>query len=112
MQEIIYQCQRCGNCCKWPGFVRLTEHDMDRMARYLDMTGRNFIDTYTDLHDSRNFLVLKNKPNHECIFYNGEGCDVHPAKPYQCQAFPNRWNFPGWRDVCEAIPVEPQGDPS
>jgi hypothetical protein len=27
------------------------------------------------------------------------------VKPEQCSGFPNKWNFPGWRQVCEAIPV-------
>jgi hypothetical protein len=29
---------------------------------------------------------------------------VQPAKPVQCAGFPNTWNFPGWREVCEAVP--------
>lgn len=32
-------------------------------------------------------------------------CRIHPVKPEQCSGFPNTWNFPGWRQVCEAIPV-------
>jgi hypothetical protein len=27
------------------------------------------------------------------------------VKPEQCAGFPNKWNFTGWRQVCEAIPV-------
>jgi hypothetical protein len=27
------------------------------------------------------------------------------VKPQQCKDFPNGWNFPGWREVCEAIEV-------
>jgi Fe-S-cluster containining protein len=53
--------------------------------------------------------VLKNKENGECVFYDGSGCAVQPVKPVQCAGFPNVWNFPGWRDVCEAIPVVRNG---
>jgi len=24
------------------------------------------------------------------------------VKPSQCAGFPNKWNFPGWQQVCEA----------
>ena len=30
---------------------------------------------------------------------------INEVKPQQCRDFPNKWNFPGWRQVCEAIPV-------
>jgi hypothetical protein len=53
-------------------------------------------------------LALLNKGeggNGECIFLDGRDCRVQAVKPTQCAGFPNTWNFPGWRDVCEAIPV-------
>ena len=31
--------------------------------------------------------------------------DAEPVKPLQCGGFPNEWNFPGWREVCEAIEI-------
>jgi hypothetical protein len=34
---------------------------------------------------------------------------VQEAKPIQCKGFPNTWNFPGWRAVCEAIPSLKKG---
>ena len=36
---------------------------------------------------------------------DGNACRIHPVKPAQCAGFPNKWNFPGWRQVCEAVPV-------
>lgn len=102
----IYLCQRCGNCCRWPGAVRLRNEDVARMAEFLAMAEEDFIGTYTDLHPDRSGLALKNQPDGACIFLEGRNhCRVQEAKPGQCSAFPNRWNFPGWRDVCEAIPV-------
>ena len=107
--QVFYQCQRCGNCCRWPGFVRLGFEEVDRLAGFLGLAVEEFTAKFTDLHESRRMLVLKNKENGECVFYDGSGCAVQPVKPVQCAGFPNTWNFPGWRDVCEAIPVVRDG---
>lgn len=105
--QVFYQCQRCGNCCKWPGRVRITAEDLDKIALYLKSTPEEISEKFTDLDPSRKFLILKNKKNGECIFLEGSNtCLVQRAKPLQCTGFPNQWNFPGWREVCEAIPVK------
>lgn len=101
-----YQCQRCTNCCKWPGQVRLTDADIASMARFLEVSEWDFIQQYTRLRVRKDGLALVDKPNGECIFLEGRDCRVQDAKPEQCRGFPNVWNFPGWREVCEAIEVE------
>jgi Fe-S-cluster containining protein len=101
---VFYECQRCGWCCTRPGFVKLTECDVDAMADYLEMDSKDAIEAYTELHSSRQYLMLKNQPNGACIFYDGQGCKIHPAKPAQCRGFPNTWNFPGWQNFCKAVP--------
>ena len=40
-----------------------------------------------------------------CIFLEGQDCKIQPVKPQQCRGFPNAWNFPGWREVCEATEI-------
>lgn len=104
---MFYQCQRCGNCCRWPGFVRLTEGDAQEISHFLNMEVTDFVERYTEINPNRSSLVLKNKANGECIFLDGMNtCIVNKVKPFQCKGFPNTWNFPKWRDVCEAKPVE------
>ena len=44
------------------------------------------------------------------IFLEGRDCAIQPVKPRQCAGFPNTWNFPGWREACEAVPVLLQGE--
>ena len=110
--QVFYQCQRCGNCCRWPGSVRLTEEDLGRLAGFLGVELADFVEEYTDLHPNRQGLVLKNQPDGACVFLEGKNtCRVQAAKPFQCRGFPNTWNFPGWREVCEAVPV-PVSSPS
>lgn len=105
MRKIHYQCQRCTNCCKWPGFVKLTDADITALSAYLGMTEWDFVQRHTRLRPNRDGLALTDKPNGECIFLEGRDCLVQPVKPAQCSGFPNTWNFPGWRAVCEAIEV-------
>jgi len=100
-----YQCQRCGNCCRWPGEVPVSEDEIKKIAAYLDMTFDDFVAKHTDLRLNRTGLTLKEKPNGECEFLNGIDCQINPVKPDQCAGFPNKWNFPGWKKTCEALPV-------
>ncbi len=105
VSDIYYQCQRCTNCCKWPGFVKLTDGDISAISEFLGMDETTFIQDFTRLRPRRDGLALIDKPNGECIFLDGPDCRVQKVKLFQCTGFPNTWNFPGWRDVCEAIPI-------
>ena len=103
---VFYQCQRCTACCRWPGQVRLSEAEIARIATFKQMSEFDFIQGYTRLTQDRLGLALKDKPNGECIFLEGEACAIQPVKPQQCRDFPNLWNFPGFEKVCHAIPKE------
>ncbi len=103
--SVFYVCQRCGNCCKWPGDVRIEDDEIPPIAAHLGLEEDVFLTSYTRLRTNRTGLSLLEKDNHECIMLDGNSCRIHEVKPAQCRGFPNQWNFPGWRDVCEAIPV-------
>ncbi len=103
---VYYQCQRCANCCKWPGEVIVTEEEIDEIAAYLKMEVTDFVAQYTKLRANRKGLTLIEKANGECVFLEGIDCLINQVKPEQCRGFPNKWRFPGWRQVCEAIPVD------
>ena len=103
-----YACQRCGNCCRWPGFVRLAPGEPARIAAHLGMEERAFVAAHCDLHPDRRSLMLHSRPNGECVFLEGRSvCRIQAVKPVQCAGFPNAWNFPGWRAVCEAVEITP-----
>ena len=111
-EAIYYQCQRCTNCCRWPGFVRIEDAEIAPMARFLGIAEHDFIQRYTRLRPERDGLALVDKGpapddtySHECVFLEGRDCRIQPVKPRQCAGFPNTWNFPGWREACEARPV-------
>ncbi len=103
--DVRYACQRCTNCCRWPGFVKLTDADITAIAAFLGMNEHTFIEKFTRLRPRRDGLALIDNPDESCVFLEGRDCRIQPVKPVQCSGFPNTWNFPGWRDVCEAIEV-------
>ncbi|MCP4847688.1 MAG: YkgJ family cysteine cluster protein [Verrucomicrobiaceae bacterium] len=107
MEEIYYDCQSCGNCCRWPGEVPVGQAEISRMADHLDCTDESFIERFTTLRQSRSGLTLKQHEHGACVLLKSNLCRVHRVKPDQCSGFPNRWQFPGWRQICEAIPRHP-----
>jgi Fe-S-cluster containining protein len=103
---VPYLCQRCGNCCRWPGFVRVDENEVKAIAGFLGMNTEDFIARHTDLRPSRSGLMLKSSPDGSCIFLEGlNTCTIQQVKPQQCRDFPNKWRFDGWREKCEAIEI-------
>ncbi len=108
--KVWFVCQRSTNCCRWPGQVKLTESDIAKIAAFLGMAETDFIEKHTRLQISRKGLALLEKPNGECAFLSDRDCAIQEAKPEQCKGFPNQWNFPGWRQVCKAVPtaIEPE----
>ena len=81
--------------------------EINAIARFLGLEGKyDFIQRFTRLRPHRDGLELIEKPNNECIFLDGRDCAIQPVKPMQCAGFPNTWNFPGWREVCEAVPSQ------
>ena len=103
-QSPVYICTRCGNCCRWPGDVRLTDSDIEQIADYLGMSRAEIIDRYMELTSDRTGLTLTEKPDGSCIFLEDQNtCSINDAKPLQCRLFPNGWNFEGFEDECPAI---------
>lgn len=102
MDEIRnFQCQRCGNCCRVPGYVRLRNGEAERIAAYLELALHEFIDQYTCVTEDRTGLSLIENPDHSCIFLEEDGaCRINDVKPKQCTTFPFDWRFSGWDKLC------------
>lgn len=97
-----YRCTRCGNCCRWPGVVRLRDDDIESLAGYLGLTPRAFTEHYTRLTRDRRGLALTEQAGGACVFLGGNDCRVQAVKPHQCRAFPNAWRFDGFEAQCRA----------
>ncbi|MBN1676595.1 MAG: YkgJ family cysteine cluster protein [Kiritimatiellae bacterium] len=105
MTKTKYVCMRCGNCCRWPGYVRLTQADVDNISAFLQITEREFTRKYTTLTSDRRMLSLTEQEDGSCIFLDGNTCIVHAVKPEQCRGFPNKWAFHGFERSCQAKKV-------
>ena len=104
LMPIFHECQRCTACCRWPGWARITEAELARLAAFKGVSEYDFIQQRMRLRPDRRGLALADKPNGDCIFLEGNDCSVQPVKPQQCRDFPNLWNFPGFEKICRAIP--------
>ena len=90
-----FQCQCCGECCRWPGTVSATEAEMAAAAAFLRISLDQFIQDYTRLDDSRRKLIYKDAPDGACIFLSPDNrCRIYPARPEQCRTFPDIWDVP------------------
>jgi uncharacterized protein len=86
-QGMRFECQPgCTACCRQPGFVYLTEHDLLRAAAFLGMTAEAFERKY--VYRTRRLLRLRTPREGRCHFLREGGCSIHPVKPAQCRIFP------------------------
>jgi hypothetical protein len=69
--------------------VRLTDGEVARLASFKGLSEYQFIQEFTRLTEDRRGLALKDKPNGECIFLEGNDCAVQAVKPQQCREFPD-----------------------
>ena len=99
-----FKCLRCGNCCRWPGYVRVNNREIDASAAFLGISPERFIDEATRLTADRSGLSLLENPDGSCPYLQetpeGPACQLQSVKPQQCCDFPLKWNFPGWEKEC------------
>jgi Fe-S-cluster containining protein len=87
-EGIRFECQGTGRCCLSRGsygFVYLTLHDRQRLAKALKLTTAAFTRQYCGKTDDH--AHLKN-PEKDCPFLEGKGCTVYEARPAQCRTWP------------------------
>jgi uncharacterized protein len=87
MKGLRFQCQPgCTNCCTQKGFVYLTEADLTRIAKFLEMPAADFERRY--VYRTARQLRLRVPRQVQCHFLRDGGCSIHPVKPAQCRIFP------------------------
>lgn len=106
-----FTCRRCGNCCRWPGAVKLEPGEAEAIAAFLQMSEIEFFDKHTCLTPDRRHLSLIEKSDGSCEYLtedeNGLACcAIEKVKPVQCRDFPEHWNFPNWKKACGAFADE------
>lgn len=108
-EGLRFECTACGKCCTGvPGYVWVTEAEIERMARHL----RQPVERFTRQHVRRvgKRLSLVERRNGDCILLQDGRCRVYAVKPTPCTTFPF-WDGPladeaSWKETaqrCEGI---------
>lgn len=78
-------CLECGNCCRSLG-PRITDKDIDRIAKTLRMKSVDFINNYLQI-DEDNDYVYKEMP---CPFLGADNyCAIYENRPKACREYPH-----------------------
>lgn len=107
---VFWECDRCAACCRWPGEVKVSAAEVDRLAAHLGIAVDAFIARHTRLRAARDGLSLVEQADGSCEFLADGLCRVQAVKPQQCRDFPNLWRFPGFDRQCRARAVEVTAD--
>jgi hypothetical protein len=87
---IRFQCQGSGKCCTSHGefgFVFLTLHDRQNLAKQLKISTLKFTKTYC--HKQNGFFHIIERPgNPDCLFLKNKQCSVYEGRPTQCRTWP------------------------
>jgi Fe-S-cluster containining protein len=109
-----FQCTGCGDCCTGaPGYVWVTQAEIDALALRLDMDVAAFERKYVREVGVRR--TLKERRNYDCVFLDAETrkCTVYEDRPRQCRTWPF-WNSnlkspEAWQQTCEVCPGSGKG---
>jgi uncharacterized protein len=109
-----FTCTQCGKCCTGaPGFVWVTDDEIDRLAAVRGMKRSEFVAVHT--HKTRGKVSLRERANGDCVFYDADkGCTVYAARPMQCRTWPfwdsNLTTPEQWAETEAICPGSGEGD--
>ncbi len=98
-EGLNFECQMCSYCCSVePGYVFLSENDIERLSSFFSLDRETFMKQYCRLVDyGTHYLVsLTERKNYDCEFLSEKGCTVYDARPEQCRT------YPFWRSIMES----------
>lgn len=87
--HLLFQCQRCGTCCRTGDPIRLRREDLAAVARHLKIPLSRAAKKYA-LPDPQRPEALLFRQVKPCKFYDegARGCKIYPARPWSCRIFP------------------------
>ena len=103
-----FTCSQCGDCCTGaPGYVWVTDEDVEAIAAFLGRPVAEFRELYT--RRARGKRTLREKSNGDCVFFErGKGCTVYAVRPPQCRTWPfwesNVETPEDWKKTCDTCP--------
>ncbi len=106
-EGLQFDCTQCGECCTGaPGYVWVTDEDIERLAKAKGMTAHQFrLEFVVDYGDR---MSLAERANYDCVMLEEGHCSVYSIRPRQCRTFPfwgsNLKNRRAWRRVSHECP--------
>jgi uncharacterized protein len=95
--RVYFDCSKCpAFCCAIYERVQVTKRDVNRLARYFQVTPETAEKRYTKIDRSSGERVLRRKGDvifeQACMFLNQEtrGCSIYHARPQVCREYPDR----------------------
>lgn len=89
----MYNCRKCpGYCCSYP-VIALDKRDVQRLAKYHDLSFEEARRAFTKEAYGRKYLMRRKKDPHFgriCRFFDTEKrcCTIYTARPSVCREFP------------------------
>ena len=80
-------CTVCANCCR-VATVRLSERDVERLAKHFRMPPGEFLEKYAADSEEEG-CILPRSDAAGCVFLEGNTCTVYDARPETCSRFPH-----------------------
>jgi Fe-S-cluster containining protein len=81
----IFNCTRCGECCKGYGGTFVTNEEIEKIAQFLNISSTKVLSDYCQVSGGRPLLAIGR--NGYCVFWN-KICTIHSIKPRMCRAWP------------------------
>jgi hypothetical protein len=84
--EAEIDCTACANCCRVTE-VGITEKDIEKLAKFVGTSEREFVEQFTALDESGATILKRNENG--CVFLEENLCSVYEARPHNCVNFPH-----------------------
>ncbi len=85
---VKFGCTKCGKCCTGsPGYVWLTDEDIENLSNHFKMDRETFCKTYTRSVGGKRSL-LEDRYSYDCVLLKNNQCTAYKARPKQCSQFP------------------------
>lgn len=87
-EGLQFECTGCGGCCTGaPGFIWVTEEEIETIADHLGLSTDQFSKKYVRVAEGK-YSLKETQPNNDCVFLKDKKCSIYEVRPIQCRTFP------------------------
>ena len=86
-----FKCQNSGNCCKTPGYVYVSQSDINAMANNLNLPVHMFKRFFVTRINGWHAIAGPNFRS-QCFLSDDNLCEVYHSRPKKCRTYPD-WDY-------------------